>query len=109
MQDTLAAIILLCDADRVAASKTLRRGLSMWTVGDAVRRYQRGGYERDYALAREWHAESESRLIGQDKGVRFRLYRRWGEWPIKAYGFWAGPEGKDFKTWGEALEWIRGL
>jgi hypothetical protein len=53
--------------------------------------------------------EKEARRLGAALGIRFRRYEHWGLWPIKTYGNVPGGIPADFKNWGDALEWVRGL
>ncbi|GAA4711497.1 hypothetical protein GCM10023228_16570 [Brevibacillus fulvus] len=57
-------------------------------------------------MKRTWY-EAAARKAGHVKGIRFRMYRRWGMYPIKAYIPHADPQ--DFKTWKEAYEWVNGV
>lgn len=109
MLDTLMGIVHICDADRrrLPGSEWLA---TTWTLDDCVKGWLKAGFHRDEAQAAEWEAEVEARRIGKEKGIRFRRYDRWGEWPIKAYGPGkTGEEARDFKTWKEAYTWVKGI
>jgi hypothetical protein len=54
--------------------------------------------------------EIAARQAGKKRGIRFRRYERWGEWPIKAYDQGQDKENApDFKTWKEAYNWVKGI